>query len=418
MMAGLPAAAAGADELIAAAEDRIRLRRCVQTLADVQRAVVTLRMLDEVPGDDVAQALGITPGHVAVLLHRASEVDAKAILVTGPGQGEGKSTTTANLGVVLARSGYRVALLSCDLRKPTLHRLFGLPSEPGLADVLQHRISLRDALIRTGVPNLVVLPSGSPPPNPSELLGSGAMAAIVKELRANADFVLLDSPPSLVVGDALELAPLVDGVLVVVDGGTTTKVDVQRLRGQLDQVGGRLLGCVLNNLDRKAASRYGYYYSDAYRYTEPQAGRGRRKAGREQDVPSPGTFPRTASQVNVNLGPAPIAGFDVGSNGNGKAHAPEEAVPVPVPEEPVPVSVPEEPIPVSVPEAVPETVSAPVGRPDQMEGEPKADLQSKLRSVLDPAPASEPETEPETETQTESESVPLPEPPTDRDMWR
>jgi len=71
MMAGLPAAAAGADELIAAAEDRIRLRRCVQTLADVQRAVVTLRMLDEVPGDDVAQALGITPGHVAVLLHRA-----------------------------------------------------------------------------------------------------------------------------------------------------------------------------------------------------------------------------------------------------------------------------------------------------------------------------------------------------------
>ena len=71
LLAGLPAAAAGADELIAAAEQRIRLHRCVQTLADVQRAVVTLRMLDEVPGDDVAQALGITPGHVAVLLHRA-----------------------------------------------------------------------------------------------------------------------------------------------------------------------------------------------------------------------------------------------------------------------------------------------------------------------------------------------------------
>jgi RNA polymerase sigma-70 factor (ECF subfamily) len=71
MLAGLPAAAAGADELIAAAEDQIRLRRCVQTLADVQRAVVTLRMLDEVPGEDVALALGITPGHVAVLLHRA-----------------------------------------------------------------------------------------------------------------------------------------------------------------------------------------------------------------------------------------------------------------------------------------------------------------------------------------------------------
>jgi RNA polymerase sigma-70 factor (ECF subfamily) len=71
MLAGLPAAAAGADELIAAAQDQIRLRRCVQTLADVQRAVVTLRMLDDVPGEDVAHALGITPGHVAVLLHRA-----------------------------------------------------------------------------------------------------------------------------------------------------------------------------------------------------------------------------------------------------------------------------------------------------------------------------------------------------------
>ena len=263
-----------------------------------------------------------------VLLHRASEHDAKTILVTGPGQGEGKSTTTANLGVVLARSGYRVALLSCDLRKPTLHRLFGLASEPGLADVLQHHVALRDALLRTGVPNLVVLPSGVSPPNPSELLGSGAMAAIVAELRANADFVLLDSPPSLVVADALELAPVVDGILVVVDGSRTTQADVSRLRAQLDQVGGHLLGCVLNNFDRKAASRYGSYYSASYRYAGNGSNGGRRKEDRERgDSVHPGSFPRGASDVNVDLGPAPIEGFDVRPNGNGKVHAPDESVP-------------------------------------------------------------------------------------------
>ncbi len=299
-----------------------------------------------------------------VLLHRASEHEAKTILVTGPGQGEGKSTTTANLGVVLARSGYRVVLVSCDLRKPTLHRLFGLASEPGLSDVLQHRFSLRDALVRTGVPNLVLLPTGVPPANPSELLGSGAMAAVVKELRANADFVLLDSPPSLVVADALELAPVVDGILAVVDGSRTTQADVSRLRAQLDQVGGHLLGCVLNNLDRKSASRYGSYYSASYRYGGQGSRGGRRKEDRERGTPDHGSFPRRASEVNVELGPTPIEGFDVSPNGNGKVRAPEE------------------------PE--PEVVPVPLDRPDQEEGEPEADLHSELRSVLEPEPEPEP----------------------------
>ena len=318
-----------------------------------------------------------------VLLHRASEHEAKTVLVTGPGQGEGKSTTTANLGVVLARSGYRVVLVSCDLRKPTLHRLFGLAGEPGLSDVLQHRTSLREALVRTGVPNLVLLPTGVPPANPSELLGSGAMAAVVKELRANADLVLLDSPPSLVVADALELAPMVDGILAVVDGSRTTQADVSRLRAQLDQVGGVLLGCVLNNLDRKAASRYGSYYSASYRYEG--GSRGRRKEDREGGAPNHGSFPRRASEVNVDLGPAPIEGFEVSSNGNGKVYTPEEPAP--------------------------EAVPVPLDRPDQEEGESEADLQSELRSVLEPAA-------PEPGAETEPEAVPMPEPPRDKDMWR
>ena len=249
----------------------------------------------------------------------------KTILVTGPGQGEGKSTTTANLGVVLARSGHRVVMVSCDLRKPALHRLFGVASEPGLSEVLQHRIALRDALARTEVPNLLLLPTGVPPANPSELLGSGAMAAVVAELRANADFVLLDTPPSLVVADALELAPIVDGILAVVDGSATTHADVVRLRAQLDQVGGRLMGCVLNNLDPKAASRYGSYYSAAYRYAGTQ--RTAAVAGRTASDPtgSPRHVPARClrgERLTVDLR-CSVRRRDV--SGNGKPSAPQGA---------------------------------------------------------------------------------------------
>ena len=289
-----------------------------------------------------------------MLLHRAREHDVKTVLVTGPGQGEGKSTTTANLGVALARSGYRVALLSCDLRKPALHRLFGMASEPGLTDVLQGRVPLHRALAKTGVPNLLLLPSGVPPKNPSELLASGAMAALIVEMRAHADFVLLDTPPSLVVADALELVPFIDGILVVVDGSKTVQADVLRLRGQVDQVGGRLIGCVLNNLDPKAASRYGSYYSAAYRY----AGHGRRSEDRERgEGEHLRSFPRGAHEVNVSLGPVPIEGSDRNPNGNGKPYVPEE-----------PVSVPEavsESEPVSVPEAVSEPAGQPVPQPER-----------------------------------------------------
>lgn len=262
-----------------------------------------------------------------MLLHRARQHDVKTILVTGPGPGEGKSTTTANLGVVLARSGYRVVMLSCDLRKPALHRLFGLASEPGLSDVLAHRIALPDALVRTGVPNLLLLPSGALPANPSELLASGAMAAVVEAMRTHADFVLLDTPPSLVVADALELAPVVDGILVVVDGSKTVGADVLRLRRQLDQVGGRLLGCVLNNLDSRAASPYGSYGGGAYGYVRYGSDDGRRREEREREDWGPsGSFARSASGANTSRGPAPIEEFDQSPNGNGKLYVLEEPV--------------------------------------------------------------------------------------------
>jgi tyrosine-protein kinase len=251
-----------------------------------------------------------------VLLHRAAEHEVSTILVTGPGQGEGKSTTVANLGVVLAQAGYRVAMLSCDLRKPALHRFFGASSEPGLSEVLKHQSSLRKALVKTDVPNLLLLPSGAIPGNPAELLGSSSMQAVVDELRANADFVLLDSPPSLVVADALELSSVADAVLVVVDGSSTTEADVGRIGAQLDQVGARLLGCMLNNMDPKAASRYGAYYSTSYRYASRRS-EGRRWDDAATSAEHHATLPR-GTQVDVDLGPEPFEDAGDVSSANGK----------------------------------------------------------------------------------------------------
>ena len=156
---------------------------------------------------------------------------------------------------------------------------------------------------------------------------------------------------------------------MVVDGSTTTEADVVRLRAQLDQVGGHLLGCVLNNLDPKAVARYGSYYSAAYRYGGAQRSAGRRKEDRErEDWGHHGTFPRGATEVNVSLGPAPFAGFDENPNGNGPLHPPESTMP-PVPPPP---EVVEEPATAATPEATLEqTVEQAMERTSEPESEPR-----------------------------------------------
>jgi capsular exopolysaccharide synthesis family protein len=197
----------------------------------------------------------------------------RTLLITGPGQGEGKTTTTANLGVALAQAGQRVFVVSTDLRKPRLHRFFGVSNERGLADVIQGSVSLRDAIVATEVPNLYVIPAGPVPENPAELLASPVMEQLIEKLRDNSDFVLMDTAPSLVVADALEIAPLSDGVLIVVDGTKTTRQAVVHLRHQLERVGGTIVGGLLNNFDPRSDGRYGRYgygsYYQTYGETRP-----------------------------------------------------------------------------------------------------------------------------------------------------
>ncbi|MGH2739328.1 MAG: polysaccharide biosynthesis tyrosine autokinase [Actinomycetota bacterium] len=201
----------------------------------------------------------------------AAQHGVKTLLVTSPQSGEGKTATVANLGVVLADSGKRVVIVSADLRKPRLHRFFGASNNRGLSNILTDETHLMDALVRGGVKNLRLVPSGPVPSAPADVLGSEAMANVLTNLREMADLVLIDSPPVLVVADATTLARHADAVLLVADAETTTRGSVTDARQQLEQVDAFVLGSVLNNFDpataRSSPYYYRYYYS--YRYEEP-----------------------------------------------------------------------------------------------------------------------------------------------------
>ena len=216
------------------------------------------------------------------LLFAASQEDIKTILVTSPNAGEGKTTTVANLGVVLANAGKRVALVSADLRRPRLHRFFELVNETGLTSVLIDEVSPASAMQRPGISGLGVLASGPTPGNPAELLSSEAMDNLLWKLREIADFLLIDCPPVLAVADAAILAPLVDAVVIVADAQETPRGAVARARQQLDQVDARIIGAVLNNYDpTREGGRSQYQY--VYQYIDTAPGGARvRGASRER----------------------------------------------------------------------------------------------------------------------------------------
>jgi capsular exopolysaccharide synthesis family protein len=196
--------------------------------------------------------------------HFALQRDAKVILVTSASAGEGKTATTANLGVALAHAGKRTILVSADLRKPRVHRFFNVGSLPGLTGVLTNNKTPWEVMERdVGVDHLQILPSGAVPTNPAELLGSDQMGRLIASLREVADFVLLDTAPILPVADALTLSAFVDGVLFVADSGATTGKAVDHSLKQLQQVNAPVFGAILNNFD---PGRAGPYYYSHYRY--------------------------------------------------------------------------------------------------------------------------------------------------------
>jgi non-specific protein-tyrosine kinase len=193
----------------------------------------------------------------------------RVVVFTSSVVAEGKSTTVCNLGITLAAAGVRVVLLEGDLRRPSIAEYMGLEGSVGLTDVLVGRSKLDQVLQPWGEVPLSVLPSGQIPPNPSELLGSAQMAALLAELRERADIVLVDAPPLLPVTDAAVLACACDGAVLVVRYGRTTREQVNRSLAALRNVDARLLGTVLSMVPSRERGRYGYGHGYYYGPTRP-----------------------------------------------------------------------------------------------------------------------------------------------------
>jgi succinoglycan biosynthesis transport protein ExoP len=210
----------------------------------------------EQPKSTVAEAYRTLRTSISFL---SAQRGLKVLMITSPAAGEGKTTTAANLALVLADAGRRVVLVSADLRKPRIHRFFGLPNEVGLSSVLAEEIQPWEAILDPGVENLRVLLSGPVPSRPAELLQSDQMGEIIAGLRDVADYVVIDTAPMLLVADALALIPHVDGVLFVADSEKTPRGAVAHSREQLEQVGATVIGSVLNNIDPSKAKAYRYY---------------------------------------------------------------------------------------------------------------------------------------------------------------
>ena len=186
----------------------------------------------------------------------------QVVQVTSAVPGEGKSTTAANLAVVLAQTGRSVVLVDADLRKPTVHRRFGVARTYGLTTNLAGEIL--DLTLQHTSDDLDVLVAGPIPPNPSELLSSHQMGVLINDLRNRFDYVVVDAAPVLAVSDALALAQFVDGVLVVVQAGHTPVNRVRNSLEALEQVSAPVVGIVLNRVDPRKADLDAYQYGATY----------------------------------------------------------------------------------------------------------------------------------------------------------
>jgi capsular exopolysaccharide synthesis family protein len=191
----------------------------------------------------------------------------RTMVITSPSPQEGKTTTAVNLAITMAEAGGRVLLIDTDMRRPRLHKSFGVPNQTGISAVIVGKAKLEEAIKRTDVPNLDVLTCGPVPPNPSELLHTERFAAVLADCGKIYDRVILDSPPTSAVTDPAVLGNLTDGVVLIVKAGETTRDAAMHARRQLTAAKARMIGVVVNAIDfSNPAYGYEYYYRNYYRY--------------------------------------------------------------------------------------------------------------------------------------------------------
>jgi receptor protein-tyrosine kinase len=196
------------------------------------------------------------------LLYALVDTPPKVIVLTSHGPSEGKSTTCANLGAVLAQAGKSTLLLDCDFRKPAVHKIFELRNFRGIVNVLAGEHDYLQDVWQEPMPGLKVMTAGTLPPNPAELLSSRRFAELLGRVRQEFDYVLIDAPPVGLVSDPTIIASHADGVLFVLDAQNTRKGSVRQAMRSLEAVAANVLGTIMNNVKpQRGGSYYGYSYT-------------------------------------------------------------------------------------------------------------------------------------------------------------
>ncbi len=193
------------------------------------------------------------------LLYAAVDAPPTVILITSPSSGDGKSTTCANLAVVLAQADKQTLVIDGDLRESGLHRFFDMPNVSGLVNVLSGEHELLE-VCKEPIPGLHVISAGPIPPNPAELLSSGRFSELVGQARRLFDYVLIDSPPTGLASDPMIIATQADGVLLVLDTEGTSKGSLRKAVRNLEAVGANVLGTVMNKVRTTETALYGHTY--------------------------------------------------------------------------------------------------------------------------------------------------------------
>lgn len=199
-----------------------------------------------------------------IILSRAGK-SPRRLLVTSAVPSEGKTTVSVNLAITLASTGAKVIVVDSDLRKPSVHVHFQVPLKSiGVSDVVTGNASLDEAIVKTQFENVSFVPSGRPPPNPAELVGSPEMMVLLESLSARFDYVIVDSAPLLPVTDTMLLTRRVDGVVLVIRGGATPAKASAEAKARATSTGARILGVVLNDVDMEGRDYYYYHYNGYY----------------------------------------------------------------------------------------------------------------------------------------------------------
>lgn len=200
--------------------------------------------------------------------------DLKSILVTSSGPAEGKSTTIGNIAFTMAQGGKKVIIIDCDLRKPSMHKKFGISNKIGLSDYLIGEASLEEVTVKYN-DSLSLIPSGTIPPNPAEMISSNKMKAFIEQCEADYDCVLVDAPPVIAVTDAQILSTFIGGVLLVVASAQADKDAAVKAKELLVNVKANIIGVVLTKA--KSKSGYGYGYGYGYYYGDDGEKKKKRK---------------------------------------------------------------------------------------------------------------------------------------------